>query len=690
MANFDRSSITQAGLNLMGKAVGGATIKFTRLVMGDGILTRELNLEIQKLNVERQTLFNRLSEDTRKYLKEASDGGEPNRSASINPIDKKIVTDIEAIDTQIEEISKQQLETVSSQILDLTGVISPRQNVDIRSIERNGAQCKVEGYVETSSIKQGFFWRECGLYAMDPDLGEILYNYAYSTKPDYIAASDSGMMEEILVSMVALVGANANVDITIDDSMVFATKKAIVKIENGYVYDESDIPRLIQEGKTALKLKNDIVLTKPIRFDNITMRFDLNNFRIILADEYEDDYIFSIGYMEDINSHLGHNRLSKNIYNGYIDCNDKLVWVVKYYFSWDFKCNNLRIERCGNGFIGYWPEASQLDTYGCEMLLDNITCIHSLQHNNESIAFDIRTTDSHFNDCYAQYFRYGFINRGSNNYFDKCHCWGLPKNYSINQRMAIGFINEKSNASYYNCTADTPELINPELPASRENGGIGFYIYGVMLRLSGCFVITHIGSEDNTLIPYWVEDNVDGVTSMSNDVYLTNCFVPRNNNTKMKMPIYYNGSSPLTIIGCNFDHNGVSPHTCEISLSNTTLHVNDSIINSGRMKNNTCRVMCYDGIISIMRKTESGEVQYYNLYEKISDTYNLQGLKALRDKFDSICNKYNNNNIMGHITTTLYTFDAQNSRDCYDLVMWVGSKRNFIYVKDGYSEVTYN
>lgn len=237
MANFDRSSITQAGLNLMGKAVGGATIKFTRLVMGDGILTRELNLEIQKLNVERQTLFNRLSKDTRKYLKEASDGGEPNRSASINPIDEKIVTDIEALDTQIEEISKQQLETVSSQILDLTGVISPRQNVDIRSIERNGAQCKVEGYVETSSIKQGFFWRECGLYAMDPDVGEILYNYAYSTKPDYIAASDSGLMEEILVSMVAMVGANANVDVTIDSSMVMTTKKEFdpVKEKVGFI-----------------------------------------------------------------------------------------------------------------------------------------------------------------------------------------------------------------------------------------------------------------------------------------------------------------------------------------------------------------------------------------------------------------------------------------------------------------------
>lgn len=155
MANFDRSGMTQAGINLMGKAVGGATIQFTKLVLGDG--------------------------------------------------------------------------TITGEILDLQGVVSPKQNVDVTRIERNDNQCTVGGELLTSSVKQGFFWRECGLYAMDPDQGEILYNYAYSTKPDFIAASDSGMMEEILVSMIATVGSNTNVDVTIDDSMVFATKKLVDK-----------------------------------------------------------------------------------------------------------------------------------------------------------------------------------------------------------------------------------------------------------------------------------------------------------------------------------------------------------------------------------------------------------------------------------------------------------------------------
>ena len=151
MANFDRSGMTQAGINLMGKAIGGATIQFTKLVLGDGTMTGE--------------------------------------------------------------------------ILDLQGVVSPKQNVDVTRIERNDNQCTVGGELLTRYVKQGFLWREVGLYAMDPDKGEILYNYAYCSRPDYIAPSNSGVMEEILVSMIATVGSNTNVDITIDDSIVFATKK---------------------------------------------------------------------------------------------------------------------------------------------------------------------------------------------------------------------------------------------------------------------------------------------------------------------------------------------------------------------------------------------------------------------------------------------------------------------------------
>ena len=211
MANFDRSGMTQAGINLMGKAVGGATIQFTRLVLGDG--------------------------------------------------------------------------TITGEILDLKGVVSPKQNVDVTRIERNDNQCTVGGELLTSSVKQGFFWREAGLYAMDPDVGEILYNYAYSTKPDYIAASDSGMMEEILVSMVATVGSNTNVNVTIDDSIVFATKKytderlsnIVTIIPN--VRPNKDNTYIIQDALDSL-VDGGKILIPPGRYDFTCL--NINNNDVVL------------------------------------------------------------------------------------------------------------------------------------------------------------------------------------------------------------------------------------------------------------------------------------------------------------------------------------------------------------------------------------------------------------------------
>lgn len=189
MANFDRSGMTQAGINLMGKAIGGATIQFTKLVLGDGEMTGE--------------------------------------------------------------------------ILDLQGVVSPKQNVDVTRIERNDNQCTVGGELLTSAVKQGFWWREIGLYAVDPDLGEILYNYATSSTPDYIVPNDSGTYEEILVAMVAMVGSNTNVNVNIDDSMVHATKKS-VDLLSETVYGVNNITSIGVEKRSSNELTGVKRVRRPI------------------------------------------------------------------------------------------------------------------------------------------------------------------------------------------------------------------------------------------------------------------------------------------------------------------------------------------------------------------------------------------------------------------------------------------
>lgn len=173
MANFNRSGITTKAINLIGKALKGETIQFTRLVMGDGEFTGE--------------------------------------------------------------------------IVDLAGVVSMRQSVDITNVEHKGNICSVSGELATKSVTEEFWWREIGLYALDPQEGEILYSYAYSDKPDCIVPDGSGVTENIIIGMTTAVGENTKVEVIIDDNMVFVDKKSLENKLNMRSVNISDFPRLLNE-----------------------------------------------------------------------------------------------------------------------------------------------------------------------------------------------------------------------------------------------------------------------------------------------------------------------------------------------------------------------------------------------------------------------------------------------------------
>lgn len=108
------------------------------------------------------------------------------------------------------------------------------QNIKIRDIrlDQNKHKATVEGVLTTDNVKQDFYWRECGLYAIDSDFGEILYSYAYLAKPEFIATSDNKITEEILLSMITTINSNTNVDVTIDDGMVSTSKKEFLPVKS--------------------------------------------------------------------------------------------------------------------------------------------------------------------------------------------------------------------------------------------------------------------------------------------------------------------------------------------------------------------------------------------------------------------------------------------------------------------------
>ncbi len=70
----------------------------------------------------------------------------------------------------------------------LTDLIKPEQNLGIGGREPNGDYCKISATISNVGLEAGYYVRELGVFAEDPDDGEILYAYTTDGAPDYLPA----------------------------------------------------------------------------------------------------------------------------------------------------------------------------------------------------------------------------------------------------------------------------------------------------------------------------------------------------------------------------------------------------------------------------------------------------------------------------------------------------------------------
>ena len=143
MAAFIQNSITAAGLAVLTKGAAGETIRYTRIVLGDGYIP---------------------------------DG-----------------------------------QTAAT----MTGVVSPTVVLDISAIRFNAdGTVTVSAVFHNAQNETGFYYRELGLYAEDPDpaVGEVLYCYGNcGEQAEFVPPSNSVSVIEKTVNVVTAIGAAKNV-----------------------------------------------------------------------------------------------------------------------------------------------------------------------------------------------------------------------------------------------------------------------------------------------------------------------------------------------------------------------------------------------------------------------------------------------------------------------------------------------
>lgn len=105
-------------------------------------------------------------------------------------------------------------------------LVAPKANIPIKSVTVDGAGCEVKGLMTNSDINEAFYVREVGLFAADPDDGEIMFCAHYYDMPMPIDAASSGSYTKEFTFRTGIESAD-NVNVTVNPAGI-ATQAQIV------------------------------------------------------------------------------------------------------------------------------------------------------------------------------------------------------------------------------------------------------------------------------------------------------------------------------------------------------------------------------------------------------------------------------------------------------------------------------
>ncbi len=148
----------------------------------------------------------------------------------------------------------------SGQTVDaLTDLLAPKKNLGISALTPlESGVCKITSVVTNAGLTAGFYVRELGVFAQDPDFGEILYAYTADGSPDYLPAEGGtvAVAEELVVQLAFSNAANIKAIISLDGLVTTAIlnahkNTAVIDHPDGSVTDAKIGNRTITDTVTA-------------------------------------------------------------------------------------------------------------------------------------------------------------------------------------------------------------------------------------------------------------------------------------------------------------------------------------------------------------------------------------------------------------------------------------------------------
>lgn len=116
----------------------------------------------------------------------------------------------------------------------LQGLVSQKLSLPISKAMTQTGKATLGAYLSNASLSTGFFFREIGIFATDPAVGEILFAYANSgATAEYIPAGGGPDIVEKYIDLVAIIQSAANVSAVIDNSLALTPLVRKINTEGG-------------------------------------------------------------------------------------------------------------------------------------------------------------------------------------------------------------------------------------------------------------------------------------------------------------------------------------------------------------------------------------------------------------------------------------------------------------------------
>lgn len=187
-------------------------------------------------------------------------------------------------------------ESALSTLTELTGV---KQTAGISNIEKvSSTQVKLEAGIENSKVTAGYTINTIGLYATDPDDGEILYAVCRALVAGYIPAYNGLSVSGATFELVVGVGAASNVNLDIDPAVV-ATFGDIVRHEKKDPTNKGGIHgiRFVNDKFELFNGRNWVEMQKAYKTYGVSI--DLTNSDPTTAVTYTDDAVGMVAGSSD-------------------------------------------------------------------------------------------------------------------------------------------------------------------------------------------------------------------------------------------------------------------------------------------------------------------------------------------------------------------------------------------------------